>query len=741
MSAPEELEKIERLIEQASTEIVLSEPGTDRSQFPLCNLLSSIASKATENGLESLEQAASRALEIVEGLLFSSTPYDASHLDILNELAAAFTRYLRDPELTFEEPSSLASASTPTATTTAPAKPSAIDEDALQKEAAPSAAAAQDFDEVATLPHDADTELLTDFVVEALEHIDAIEQGVLTLEENPDDTETISAIFRGFHTIKGGSGFLSIIPVNRLAHNLENLLDLIRSGRTAASKEMIEVILEGADIFRNYLTELRRLVVHGTPAVPIHVPCVSLLTTVTRLLAEIEGTAPPEVAPAITTAANDTLPFPAEATPLAPARTSAPASAPGSTSTTAANNAAAAGKASARAAAGMIKVDTSKFDSLMDLVGELVIAQSLVAQDPAMRDLESRNLLRNLSQLARITNELQKTAMSLRMVPIKNTFQKMNRLVRDTAAACGKQIELVLQGEDTEMDRTIVEELADPLLHMVRNSVDHGIESPEVRAAAGKPRQGRLILGASHAGGNILIEITDDGAGIRTDKVLAKAIERGIVEPGTQLPPQEIFGLIFEPGFSTADQVTDLSGRGVGMDVVKRNISRLRGKIEIESTVGSGTSFKIYLPLTLAIIDGLLVSIGNQRYILPTLSVRESFRPTKGMISTVHGKGEMVNVRGKLCPLLRLYDLFGVTPRSKDATDSMVVVVESAHEERCILVDDLLGQQEVVIKSLGETFKNNRLLAGAAILGDGCVGLILDPRALVQINEGRARAA
>ena len=346
-----------------------------------------------------------------------------------------------------------------------------------------------------------------------------------------------------------------------------------------------------------------------------------------------------------------------------------------------------------------------------------------------------------MSHMGMITNGLQKVAMSLRMVPIRSTFQKMNRLVRDTALAKSKSVELILHGEDTEMDRTIVEELADPLLHMVRNSVDHGIEMPAVREAAGKPPTGTIRLSASHVGGNILVEISDDGAGLLPDVLLAKAIDRGMLPPGTILPEKEIFDLIFAPGFSTAATVTDLSGRGVGMDVVKRNITRLRGKIEIDSTPGHGTSFKIYLPLTLAIIDGLMVAVGSQRYIIPTLSVRESFRPTPGMISTVHGRGEMVNVRGSLSPLLRLYQYFGLTPRNADPSQSMVVVVESAHEARCILVDDLLGQQEVVIKSLGDSFKNNRMLSGAAILGDGRVGLILDPRALVQIRESQSGMA
>jgi two-component system chemotaxis sensor kinase CheA len=389
----------------------------------------------------------------------------------------------------------------------------------------------------------------------------------------------------------------------------------------------------------------------------------------------------------------------------------------------------------------VIKVDIQKFDLLMDLVGELVIAQSQVAEDPVLNSTKSENLLRNMSQMGLITNGLQKAAMSLRMVPIRSTFQKMNRLVRDTAVATGKAVDIILHGEDTEMDRTIVEELADPLLHMVRNSVDHGIEKPAEREAAGKSLAGSIRLAASHVGANILVEVSDDGAGLRSDLLLAKAIERGMLPPGTSLSEKECYDLIFAPGFSTAAKISDLSGRGVGMDVVKRNIDRLRGKIEIASSPGHGTSFKIYLPLTLAIIDGLMVAVGDQRYIIPTLSVRESFRPTPGMISTVQGRGEMVNFRGRLTPLLRLYQYFGLTPRNTDPCRSMVVVVESAHEARCILVDALLGQQEVVIKSLGDSFKNNRMLSGAAILGDGLVGLILDPRALVQIRESQAIVA
>ena len=385
----------------------------------------------------------------------------------------------------------------------------------------------------------------------------------------------------------------------------------------------------------------------------------------------------------------------------------------------------------------MVKVATQKLDSLVDLVGEMVIAQSLVAQDPAIGTIQNDRLNRNLAQLGRITDDLQKTAMSMRMVPIRSTFQKMNRLVRDLATKQGKEVELKLLGEDTELDRTIVEQLNDPLVHMIRNSMDHGIEMPDVRQARGKPRQGLIELNAYHQGGNIVIEITDNGGGLNKEKILKKAVEKGLVKADDNLAEAEIFQLIFAPGFSTADVVTDISGRGVGMDVVRRNIEQLRGKIEIQSQFGQGSCIKIFLPLTLAIIDGLMVSVGEHRYILPTLMVRESFRPTADMISTVHERGELVNVRGRLLSLIRLHELFGVKPNSIDPTQGIIIVIGAGHENRCLFVDRLIGKQEVVIKNLGETFKKNRALAGAAILGDGRVGLILDVDYLVR-SKGAA---
>jgi two-component system chemotaxis sensor kinase CheA len=321
------------------------------------------------------------------------------------------------------------------------------------------------------------------------------------------------------------------------------------------------------------------------------------------------------------------------------------------------------------------------------------------------------------------------------MVPIDRTFQKMTRLVRDLAAQQEKQVQLILEGEETELDRNIVEELSDPLVHMIRNSVDHGIELPAVRAAQGKPALGTIRLSASHQRGGIVIAVRDDGKGLDRGRILAKARERGLIKPDATLTEQETFALIFAAGFSTAEVLTDVSGRGVGMDVVRRNIEKLRGKVEIQSVAGQGTTFTIVLPLTLAIIDGMLVGVGEDRYIIPTLSVRESFRPRPGMVTTVHERGEVVSVRGRLTPLLRLGQHLGTPCRAVDPTDGIIVVVESGDTARGLLVDELLGKQEVVIKNLGETFQKQNLLAGAAILGDGRVGLILDVDTLVNCQR------
>jgi two-component system chemotaxis sensor kinase CheA len=581
-----------------------------------------------------------------------------------------------------------------------------------------------------------DSELLHEFHSESLELLQTIEQGVLLLEDNPTDTGTINAIFRAFHTFKGSAGLLHLDALRDLAHDLESLLDGVRRSECRISTEVIELILAGADALKAFTSRIGAQLQGMNSGDPIGVPTRQLRQRVRATLSA--GPSP------------STRPLPASATafPMAEGPESAgsePAEQlavpPESQSVSPPAESADSGKidressVKADSATGFVKIDTRKLDSLVELVGELVIAQSMVFQDPDVQRLPSRHLARCLRQLGRITTDLQRTAMSLRMVPIGRTFRKMTRLVRDLAAQQQKQVQLVVEGEETELDRNIVEELSDPLVHMIRNAVDHGLELPAQRITKAKQALGTIRLSASHQRGGIVIAVQDDGRGLDRDRILAKARERGVVKANSTLTDAEIFALIFAPGFSTAEVVTDLSGRGVGMDVVRRNIEKLRGKVEIQSVAGHGTTFTIVLPLTLAIIDGMLVGVGDDRYIIPTLSVRESFRPRPGMVTTVHERREVVSVRGRLTPLLRLGQHLGTRYRAVDPTDGIIVVVESGDATRGLLVDELHGKQEVVIKSLGETFRRQDLLAGAAILGDGRVGLILDVDTLVRCRE------
>jgi two-component system chemotaxis sensor kinase CheA len=551
-----------------------------------------------------------------------------------------------------------------------------------------------------------DRELLKEFANESREHLQNVENGVLILEESPADSETLNSIFRAFHTFKGGSGFLNLAPINKLAHELESLLDMARQNKIQITSEVIDVILNGGDTLRQFIDAIESQISGDSPPAPIVIPTGSLRRRIANVIAGEAAIVPQQFE-------GQTAFIRRAAAVAEPLSQEAP-------------------KKIGSKASSTIKVDTHKLDSLVDMVGEMVIAQSLVAQDAELKSLGSQRLARNLAQLARVTKELQRSTMALRMVPIRATFQKMTRVVRDLSVRAGKQVELVMIGEETELDRNIVEELSDPLIHMMRNSVDHGIEKPEVREAAGKNPIGTVTLAAFHQGGNFVVRIKDDGAGLNRERILKKAAAQGLIEQNAELTDSEVFGLIFAPGFSTAEVVTDISGRGVGMDVVRRNIEHLRGKIEIESTPGHGATFSIYLPLTLAIIDGLIVRVGDDRYIVPTLSVRESFRPTRAMLSTVHERGEIVSVRGRLLPLLRLKEIFSGLPDKTDPTEAVVIVVQADRMERCILVDELIGKQEVVIKSLGDTFQQNPWMAGAAILGDGRVGLILDVNTLVQ---------
>jgi two-component system chemotaxis sensor kinase CheA len=439
----------------------------------------------------------------------------------------------------------------------------------------------------------------------------------------------------------------------------------------------------------------------------------------------------PEGAEAAFIAANSAPPPPAPS-----AATTAPATAPAAVG--AAEKAMPAGKPAAKAAAsggGSIRVDTNKIDTLINMVGELVITQSmlgLLGEEFEMNKLE--RLREGLAQLERHTRELQESVMQIRMLPISFSFSRFPRLVHDLSLKLNKKIELRMTGESTEVDKTVIEKIGDPLVHLVRNSLDHGIEMPEERLAAGKSETGEVQLNAFHKGGSIVIEIRDDGRGLNKDKLLSKAIERGLVPLDNNLSDKQIYELIFAPGFSTADQVSDVSGRGVGMDVVRRNINELGGSIEIESYPGKGSAIIIRLPLTLAILDGQTISVGEETYIVPLVSIVESIQISEEVINRVAGRGETFKLRDEYLPIVRLHDVFGIRhPKAQRLQEGLLVVVEGDGRRCGLFVDDLLGQQQVVIKSLEANYRKVDGISGATILGDGSVALILDIPGLMRL--------
>jgi two-component system chemotaxis sensor kinase CheA len=577
-----------------------------------------------------------------------------------------------------------------------------------------------------------DLEFLRAFRDESLELLDNIEQCALALEDNPTDVVTINSIFRAFHTFKGGAGFLHLEALRVLAHDLESLLDAVRRADLCITSDIIDLVLSGSDALKQFTREVSAQLQGENPGAPILLPTRKIVERVQSLL---RGEKTLAVSAAVVSDTSEALTFSGFAVQTSdPVETSDPTAVLSKVSPTSTDTIGE--SATARA---FVKLDTAKLDNLVDIVGELVIAQSMVVQDPDVQKINSLQLVRCLRQLSRITTDLQRNAMSLRMVPVRPMFHKMKRLVRDLATQQQKLIQLVLEGEDTELDRNIVEKLGDPLVHMIRNAVDHGLENPADRVAKGKPELGTIRLSACHQRGGIVIRIQDDGRGLDRERILDTAMERGLVKASENLTESETFSLIFLPGFSTVEKITELSGRGVGMDVVRRNIENLRGKIEIRSLPGRGTTFTILLPLTLAIIDGLLVGVGNDRYIIPTLSVRESFRPKPGMVSAVHEQGEVISVRGRQTPLLRLSRYLGTPSSATNPEDGIVIVVESGESARGLLVDALIGKQEVVVKSLGGAFAKQNILAGGAVLGDGGVGLILDIDTLVKMPNHPTR--
>lgn len=621
------------------------------------------------------------------------------------------------------------------------------------------------------------------FFEEAEEHLAALEHLLLTLDVAQPDAEALNGIFRAAHSIKGSSGMFGFDDLTAVTHVLETLLDKVRSGQIALQAQMIDVLLESRDVLAQLLAAHK----HETPD-----PSIAVQATVARLQALIDqqGSAREVVpeddsfgffddapgAPAADTAAAEAAPVEqawglfADEPPVVhpPAADSAYGffdDAPGAPSAAVTEQAygffpeapgaplagapvvaavahdrrssdrrAASAAPAADAESSSIRVSVERIDSLINQVGELVITQAMLAQLTSVLDpAEHERIYQALTQLEHNTRELQEAVMSIRMLPISFVFNRFPRLVRDTCGKLGKQVELVLRGEHTELDKGVIEKLTDPLTHIVRNSIDHGIELPAERLAAGKPAMGTVRMSAFHQGGRIVVEISDDGKGLSRERILAKAKEQGM-PVSDDMPDSEVWQLIFMPGFSTAEAVTDLSGRGVGMDVVRRNITSIGGRIDINSVAGQGTHIAIRLPLTLAILDGMIVEVDKVHYVVPLTYIVESLQLKAEHIYSMSGSSSaVISVRNEYLPLLSLHRLLNLAAEPPPTVGGIVLILEAEGNTFALQVDDLIGQQQVVIKSLEQNFRRVDGITGATIMGDGSVALILDVDALPRL--------
>ncbi len=606
----------------------------------------------------------------------------------------------------------------------------------------------------------ADSEMAMDFLSESVEHIEQVDVHLLTLEHSADDSETLNAVFRAFHTIKGLSGFFGLTYIQDFAHVAETLLDNARNEIIVLEGLYLDLTFDANECLKKAIAELQSAIEGGQSIYPN----AEMLGVQKNLHLAVDAIANNESAPTQEPVAPvvqvEDPPSVEDESPSAPEEPTKPEQeVPITTSPEVASAdvkpAAPKEKSKSPKAAKKptepenskakvvvretIRVDAMRLDVLMESVGELVIAEAILTESDEMKSIQSTKIESLLGHMEKITRELQSMAMSLRMTPIRPTFQKMARLARDVAKKLDRKVDFVTAGDDTELDKSVVDALGDPLIHMVRNAIDHGLEKTvEDRIAAGKPEAGQVELRAFHQGGNIVIEIEDDGRGMNRDVILKKAIENGVVTDGDGLSDPDVFGLIFAPGFSTAETITDVSGRGVGLDVVKRGIEALRGTVEVDSVRGKGTVFTMRLPLTLAIIEGMVVRVGDQKYIVPTLSIvrMQKFDPDE--ISTVLETGRLLSVGNELVPVYRLSHVFGMSAGKQSESMESVIIVEGNRRRYAFVVDELIGQRQIVIKGLGHVMGSTEGLSGGAIMPDGRVGLIVDITSLVKLAESSA---
>jgi two-component system chemotaxis sensor kinase CheA len=602
-------------------------------------------------------------------------------------------------------------------------------------------------------------EIVKEFLVESTEGLDQLDRNLVALEQKPGDKELLAGIFRCIHTIKGTSGFLAFSRLESVTHVGESLLSDLRDGKKVLTPEIISALLQLVDAVRSMLAAIEAT---GQDGQEDFVPLVELLTRLQKAAPAEEAGPPGKVegarkakarkrGAAAVVATESVAPAP----PASPAPSAAEVPAPAASESPAASAPAATEGTEVRgptAGDSNIRVDVGLLDKLMNLVGELVLARNQILQYTATQD--DSGFVATSQRLNLITTELQEGVMKTRMQPIGNVWAKFPRVVRDLALACRKQVRIEMEGKETELDKTIIEAIKDPLTHIVRNSVDHGMELPAERVARGKPAEGRLLLRAYHEGGQVNIEISDDGAGVNAERVKAKAIQKGLItaEQAARMADRELVNLIFAPGFSTADQVSNISGRGVGMDVVKTNIEKIGGTVDVNSVAGQGTTLKIKIPLTLAIIPALVVSTAGDRFAIPQVSLLELVRlegddARKG-IEMVYS-APVCRLRGRLLPLVSLAhvlrlqeDFWGPRGRTDEAAN--IVVLQADEHTFGLVVDEINDTEEIVVKPLGKQLKGLNAFAGATIMGDGRVALILDVLGLAQraavVSEARGRA-
>jgi two-component system chemotaxis sensor kinase CheA len=576
------------------------------------------------------------------------------------------------------------------------------------------------------------------FFDESQEHLDSMEQQLMDLDVAAPDAEQLNSIFRAAHSIKGGSGIFGFDALTGLTHIMENMLDKARQGKTELSVSIVNVLLETVDLLKTTLDAYRNKETVDQAGIDLGI--VKLEEVIAdddnvvgtngqnkeEVCVEDEGFGFFESLPLETPSEDEGYGL---FEPLERINTSTDkaVSSISGASLTEKNLAEKSPKASPESSS--IRVDTGKIDSLVNLVGELVITQSMLAMiGSEVQGSVEEKLQMALAELQRNTREIQESVMSMRMLPMSVTFNRFPRVVRDLSAKLGKKVDLKLEGGTTEIDKGMIEKLVDPLTHLVRNSIDHGIETVAERLAAGKNEIGTVILRAEQKGGSIEITITDDGAGLNRQRILAKATENGIAHD-PKISDTQVWNLIFAAGFSTAAEVTDVSGRGVGMDVVKRNIEAIGGRIEIESSAGKGSAFHIHLPLTLAIVDGMCVSVGDQIFVVPLVNIVESIQPSVEQIKAI-SNDVLLWIREQYWPVVHLHKNMQIENAITEPDKGIVVLIESSKKRFALLVDALVGQQQVVIKSLEKHYKRVLGVAGATIMGDGGVAMILDVESL-----------